>query len=75
MPSLQRQGSAAWHLTSANGEAMAERLGDGQAVLLEKGATALEVAHYLRDRRGLPLISNGISKTGPEFFSRMYGSN
>ncbi|WP_233198290.1 MULTISPECIES: DeoR/GlpR family DNA-binding transcription regulator [unclassified Cryobacterium] len=45
---------------SAIGAAMAERIGDGQTVLLDSGSTTLEVARHLSNRSGLTLITNDL---------------
>ena len=39
---------------------MAERIGDGQTVLLDSGSTTLEVARHLAKRQGLTLITNDL---------------
>lgn len=45
---------------SAIGAAMAERIGDGQTVLLDSGSTTLEVARHLEGHSGLTVITNDL---------------
>lgn len=45
---------------AAIGAAMAERIGNGQTVLLDSGSTTLEVARHLAGHSGLTIITNDL---------------
>lgn len=45
---------------AAIGQAAAALVCDGETVFVSSGTTALEVAHYLRQRRGLTIITNSL---------------